>query len=295
MLPSRIEWGNFAKAWDAGIKTYFVNSLVMTVIKVPVGVLIAAMAALALSLMNLPRSRLIFSIFLIGLIVPVQMTLVPLTIVLRNLDMIDSLFGLFWIYLGFGLPFGILVLRGFMKAIPRELIEAAFMDGCSWFGAFWRIVLPLSKPALASLLIFDGVATWNEFLLAQIFLRANTNRTLPLGVVNFQTEYATLWAGAAVHLIARSSSSTGIPAAFRRRTIGIRSNRSHKGNNRNPPNVSSSNKLTRHHHTTPSSRDNMPSWGQHMFKLMASSRRISARSDRTSCGTATTRSSSSNR
>ena len=192
-LPSHIEWGNFAKAWDAGIRTYFVNSLVLTFIKVPAGVVIAAMAAFALSLMNIPGSRLIFAIFLIGLIVPVQMTLVPLTILLRNLDMIDSLFGLFWIYLGFGLPFGILVLRGFMKAIPRELVEAAFMDGCTWFGVFWRIVLPLSKPAVVSLLIFDGVATWNEFLLAQIFLRANSNRTLPLGVVNFQTEYATAY------------------------------------------------------------------------------------------------------
>jgi raffinose/stachyose/melibiose transport system permease protein len=192
-LPSHVEWGNFAKAWHAGIKTYFLNSLLLTVIKVPVGVLIEAMAAFALSQMNLPRSRLIFGLFLIGLIVPVQMTLVPLTMVLRNLNLIDSLFGLFWVYLGFGLPFGILVLRGFMKAIPRELVEAAFMDGCSWFGVFWRIVLPLSKPAVVSLLIFDGVATWNEFLLAQIFLRANTNRTLPLGVVNFQTEYATAY------------------------------------------------------------------------------------------------------
>jgi raffinose/stachyose/melibiose transport system permease protein len=192
-LPSRIESGNFAKAWDAGIKTYFLNSLVLTFIKVPVGVVIEAMAAFALSLMNIRGSRLMFGIFLIGLIVPVQMTLVPLTILLRNIDMIDSLFGLFWIYLGFGLPFGILVLRGFMKAIPRELVEAAFMDGCTWFGVFWRIVLPLSKPAVVSLLIFDGVATWNEFLLAQIFLRANSNRTLPLGVVNFQTEYATAY------------------------------------------------------------------------------------------------------
>lgn len=192
-LPTRIEWGNFAKAWDAGIKTYFFNSLIMTVIKVPVGVVIAAMAAFALSLMNLPRGRLIFGVFLIGLIVPVQMTLVPLTVLLRNIGLIDSLFGLFWIYLGFGLPFGILVLRGFMKAIPRELVEAAFIDGCTWFGVFWRIVLPLSKPAVVSLLIFDGVATWNEFILAQIFLRANANRTLPLGVVNFQTEYATAY------------------------------------------------------------------------------------------------------
>jgi hypothetical protein len=110
-------------------------------------------------------------LFLIGLIVPVQMTLVPLTVLYRQLGLIDSLPGLFFLYLGFGLPFGVLVLRGFFRTLPRELIEAALLDGCSWLGVFWRVVLPLSKPALVSLLILDGIATWNEFVLAQIFLR----------------------------------------------------------------------------------------------------------------------------
>ena len=192
-LPQAIHWGNFARAWEAGVRIYFVNSLVMTVVKVPVGVLIAAAAAFALSLMPMRGSRKLFGLFLVGLVVPIQMTLVPLTIMLRNLGLIDSLVGLFWLYLGFGLPFGILVLRSYMKTLPRELVEAALIDGCSWFGVFWRLVLPLSRPAIVALLIFDGIATWNEFILAQIFLRTDSMRTLPLGLVNFQTEFSTAY------------------------------------------------------------------------------------------------------
>jgi len=192
-LPKQFEWANFARAWDVGIRIYFVNSLVMTLVKVPIGIFIAAMAAFALTFLRLPGERWIFTFFIVGLVVPIQMTLVPLTLLLRSVDLIDSLYGLFWLYLGFGLPFAILGLRGYMRSIPRELIDAALIDGCSWFSVFRRIVLPLSKPAVVSLLIFDGISTWNEFILAQIFLRQNSNRTLPLGLVNFQTEFSTAY------------------------------------------------------------------------------------------------------
>jgi raffinose/stachyose/melibiose transport system permease protein len=205
-LPKQIEWANFPKAWDVGIRIYFANSAIMTLVKVPAGVLIASLAAFALTFLRLPGERWIFTFFIVGLVVPIQMTLVPLTILLRNLDLIDSLYGLFWLYLGFGLPFAILVMRGYMRSIPRELIDAAFIDGCSWFGVFWRIVLPLSKPAVVSLIIFDGIATWSEFILAQIFLRQNTNRTLPLGLVNFQTEFST-----AYELLAAAQCITIVP------------------------------------------------------------------------------------
>jgi len=192
-LPKKLEWGNFARAWEVGIKTYFVNSTLMTLIKVPAGILVASLAAFALTFINLPARRAIFTFFIIGLIVPVQMTLVPLTLLLRQVELIDNLFGLFWLYIGFGLPFGILVLRGYMQSIPKELIDAAQIDGCSWFTAYRRIVMPLSRPAVVSLIIFDGIATWNEFILAQIFLRQNSNRTLPLGLMNFQTEFSTAY------------------------------------------------------------------------------------------------------
>jgi raffinose/stachyose/melibiose transport system permease protein len=192
-LPQTMELSNFAKAWDIGIRTYFMNSLVLTLIKVPTGVFICSLAAFALTKMRLRGAQVIFTIFVLGLVVPMQMTLVPLTTLYRHLGLIDSLPGLFFLYLGFGLPLGILILRGYFRSIPDEMIEAAFIDGCSWWDVYWRIVMPVSKPAIVSLLILDGISTWNEFILAQIFIRTQTNRTLPLGVVQFSTEFSTAY------------------------------------------------------------------------------------------------------
>jgi raffinose/stachyose/melibiose transport system permease protein len=192
-LPQSIELSNFAKAWDIGIRTYFMNSLVLTLFKVPTGVFICSLAAFALAKMRLRGAQVIFTIFVLGLVVPMQMTLVPLTTLYQHLGLIDSLPGLFFLYLGFGLPLGILILRGYFRSIPDEMIEAAFIDGCSWWDVYWRIVMPVSKPAIVSLLILDGISTWNEFILAQIFIRTQTNRTLPLGVVQFSTEFSTAY------------------------------------------------------------------------------------------------------
>jgi raffinose/stachyose/melibiose transport system permease protein len=192
-LPQTVELSNFAKAWDIGIRTYFMNSLVLTLIKVPTGVFICSLAAFALTKMRLRGAQVIFTIFVLGLVVPMQMTLVPLTTLYQHLGLIDSLPGLFFLYLGFGLPLGILILRGYFRSIPDEMIEAAFIDGCSWWDVYWRIVMPVSKPAIVSLLILDGISTWNEFILAQIFIRTQTNRTLPLGVVQFSTEFSTAY------------------------------------------------------------------------------------------------------
>jgi raffinose/stachyose/melibiose transport system permease protein len=192
-LPQTMELSNFVKAWDIGIRTYFMNSLVLTLIKVPTGVFICSLAAFALTKMRLRGAQVIFTIFVLGLVVPMQMTLVPLTTLYRHLGLIDSLPGLFFLYLGFGLPLGILILRGYFRSIPDEMIEAAFIDGCSWWDVYWRIVMPVSKPAIVSLLILDGISTWNEFILAQIFIRTQTNRTLPLGVVQFSTEFSTAY------------------------------------------------------------------------------------------------------
>jgi raffinose/stachyose/melibiose transport system permease protein len=192
-LPQTVELSNFAKAWDIGIRTYFMNSLVLTLIKVPTGVFICSLAAFALTKMRLRGTQVIFTIFVLGLVVPMQMTLVPLTTLYQHLGLIDSLPGLFFLYLGFGLPLGILILRGYFRSIPDEMIEAAFIDGCSWWDVYWRIVMPVSKPAIVSLLILDGISTWNEFILAQIFIRTQTNRTLPLGVVQFSTEFSTAY------------------------------------------------------------------------------------------------------
>jgi raffinose/stachyose/melibiose transport system permease protein len=190
-LPKAIRWTNFGEAWETGVKNYFWNSVIVTSFKVPAGIILESMAAFALTHMHFKWADRVFTYILIGLIVPMQMTLVPLTLLMNALNLIDTLAGLTILYIGFGVPFGVLVMRGFFRTIPTAIIEAARIDGCSWFRIFYRIALPLAIPAIVSLCILDGVATWNEFILAQIFLRSDENRTLPLGLVQFSTQFST--------------------------------------------------------------------------------------------------------
>jgi raffinose/stachyose/melibiose transport system permease protein len=190
-IPKAIRWANFGEAWDTGVKNYFWNSVIVTCFKVPLGILLESMAAFALVHMQFKWADRVFAYILIGLIVPIQMTLVPLTLLMNALNLIDTLTGLTILYIGFGVPFGVLVLRGFFRTVPTAIIEAARLDGASWFRIFYRIALPLALPAVVSLCILDGVATWNEFILAQIFLRSDERRTLPLGLVQFSTQFST--------------------------------------------------------------------------------------------------------
>jgi raffinose/stachyose/melibiose transport system permease protein len=190
-LPKAIRWANFGEAWETGVKNYFWNSVIVSSFKVPAGIILESMAAFALTHMHFKWADRVFTYILIGLIVPMQMTLVPLTLLMNALNLIDTLAGLTILYIGFGVPFGVLVMRGFFRTIPTAIIEAARIDGCSWFRIFYRIALPLAIPAIVSLCILDGVATWNEFILAQIFLRSDENRTLPLGLVQFSTQFST--------------------------------------------------------------------------------------------------------
>jgi len=190
-LPKFIRWANFSEAWETGVKNYFWNSVLVTGFKVPIGIALESMAAFALTHMHFKWADRIFTYILIGLIVPMQMTLVPLTLLMNALNLIDTLTGLTILYIGFGVPFGVLVMRGFFRTVPVAIIEAARIDGCSWWKFFYRIALPLALPAVVSLCILDGVATWNEFILAQIFLRSDELRTLPLGLVQFSTQFST--------------------------------------------------------------------------------------------------------
>jgi raffinose/stachyose/melibiose transport system permease protein len=190
-LPKSIRWSNFSEAWETGVKNYFWNSVIVTGCKVPIGIILESLAAFALTHMHFKWADRVFTYILIGLIVPMQMTLVPLTLLMNALNLIDTLTGLTILYIGFGVPFGVLVMRGFFRTVPTAIIEAAQIDGCSWFRIFYRIALPLALPAVVSLCILDGVATWNEFILAQIFLRSDELRTLPLGLVQFSTQFST--------------------------------------------------------------------------------------------------------
>lgn len=191
-LPNELMWSNFVSAWEKGnLSRYVTNSLIISLIKVPLGILIEALAAFYITRLAGKRGRQIFIFFLMGMMVPMQVTLIPLNIALSRLNLINTYLGLLIVYLGFGIPFGILVLRGFMKTIPKELDEAALIEGCSESRLFWNILLPLTKPALAALMIMDFLATWNEYVLASVFITDDYMRTVPAGLLSFVGQYGT--------------------------------------------------------------------------------------------------------
>jgi raffinose/stachyose/melibiose transport system permease protein len=190
-IPKTLQWGNFAKAWNTGdFPIYFRNSLFLIAVKVPLGIIIASLAAYPLAKMRFRLSMPIFIFFLAGLAIPVQVTLQPLLVMMKQIGISNSLFALIPPYIAFGLPFQIFVMRGFFRLIPSELLEASRIDGASEFSVFWRIMLPLSLPALATLAIIDVLATWNEFLIALVLISSNEARTVPLGLLQFQGEHS---------------------------------------------------------------------------------------------------------
>jgi raffinose/stachyose/melibiose transport system permease protein len=194
-FPETIRWSNFAEAWERGrLSMYMKNTAIIAFTKVPLGILVEALAAYAIARMKFKGSNVIFALFLIGMMIPMQATLVPLNILLNKLGLVNTYAGIFLVYIGFGIPFGILILRGFFRTIPKELDEAALIDGCTEVGKFFRIILPLSMPAVATLFIFDFMATWNEFLLAQIFITKDSMRLITTGLLAFRGEFSTNYA-----------------------------------------------------------------------------------------------------
>lgn len=205
-LPPRIAWENITNAIIKGrLLTYMKNDLIICMFKIPLGIFFEALAAFALTRLNVKHKTGIFIFFLIGMMLPMQIALVPINIVYSKLNLINTYFGLFYVYIGFGLSFGILIFRGFFRSIPVDIDDAACIDGCNKWRLFWNIILPISKPAIATLVISDFLATWNEYLLASVIINDNAKKTVPVGIMTFVgehwTDYGYLCAGVLVSII----------------------------------------------------------------------------------------------
>ena len=188
--PTSLEWANYSGAWARGrFSTTVLNSAVITTVKVPLGLLISAMAAYALSRIRLPGGRALFLLVLFGTMLPFQVMLAPLFTLVNGFGLINTKLGIILPYLAFGVPYQVFILHGFFSEVPKELSEAALVDGASHFTIFRRIFLPISLPVLAALLILDFVATWNEFAMALVILQDNGAWTLPLGLMSFQSQF----------------------------------------------------------------------------------------------------------
>lgn len=189
--PGDPAFENYARAWDRGnFGTTFFNSVIITFIKVPLGLLISAMAAYALARMNLLINKALFLVVVFGTMIPFQVMLAPLFTLVNSFGLIDTYVGVILPYLAFGVPYQVFILHGFFSGVPRELSEAARIDGASHFTIFRRVFLPISIPVLSALLILDFVNTWNEFAMALVLLQDRGMWTLPLGLMSFQGQFS---------------------------------------------------------------------------------------------------------
>jgi raffinose/stachyose/melibiose transport system permease protein len=189
-LPTDLAFDNFVSAWKRGnFSTTAFNGVVITVIKVPLGLFISAMAAYALAKVPMRLNKVVFALFVFGTMLPFQVMLAPIFRQVNAFGLINTYPGIILPYLAFGIPYQVFILYGFFLAIPKELSEAARIDGASHFTIFWRIFLPVSLPVLSALLILDFVATWNEFAMALVILQDPKMWTLPLGLMNFQSQF----------------------------------------------------------------------------------------------------------
>ena len=205
-LPEKIAWDNFSNAITKGrLVTYMKNDLIVSFLKVPLGIFIGSLASFALTRLDIKHKVGWFIFFLIGMMLPMQTALVPINIIYSKLHLLNTYFGLFYVYVGFGLSYCILIMRGFMLGIPKDLDEAAYIDGCNKWQLFWRVILPVAKPAIATLFITDFLSTWNEYLLASVIINDNKLKTVPVGIMTFVgehgTDYGYLCAGVLVAVV----------------------------------------------------------------------------------------------
>lgn len=200
-----LRFDNYVRAWrQAHFGEYFLNSVVVTSTSVILIVLLGAMAAYALARFYHPAAKAAFWLFLSGLMIPAQLAIVPLFFELRAAGLLNSKLGLILVYTANGLPFAIFILAGFFRALPKSLYEAAVIDGCSEFSAFRRVMLPLARPGLVTVAIFQFIGVWKEYFFAFMLVGGDVDggaRTLPLGLANlsitaqFRTDYGMLFAG----------------------------------------------------------------------------------------------------
>ncbi|MDB5075785.1 MAG: ABC-type sugar transport system, permease component, partial [Chloroflexi bacterium] len=186
IFPAHPVWSNFSDVVSGtSLPTYVKNSLIVTSVTAVITLFCASLAAYAFSRLRFLLKDFLYVVFLMGLTLPVVVVLVPLFQTERVLHLFNTYGALIFPYTGFAMPFAILLLKNYFDTVPREMEEAARIDGASLLRIFFSIVLPLVKPALVTVAIFQAVSSWNEFLLALLFMTQDSMRTVPLSVIPF--------------------------------------------------------------------------------------------------------------
>ena len=207
-LPASAQWVNYSKAWqEAGIGSNFTVSAWITVASLALLLPIGAMASYVLARYPFRGSKALFTILIAQMLVPNFMVVVPLFLLLKNLSLLDTKTGLILVYVAYSLSFTIFVLSGFFQNLPKELEEAAALDGCGHYRMFFQVMMPLVRPGLIVVGIFNGIGLWNEYQLALVLMTSKENRTLPLGIADlvmtqhYDSDWGALFAGLVIVMI----------------------------------------------------------------------------------------------
>ncbi|CCH27775.1 carbohydrate ABC transporter permease [Actinosynnema sp. NPDC047251] len=197
LIPFSVTPANFATAWaKPGFLQSLGNSLMVSLAAVAGAILVGLLAAVAMSRLRFRGRKSFVLLMLVAQLAPFEALLIPMFLMMRDLDLLDKLPSLALIYFAVTLPFCAWTLRGFVNGIPLELEEAAMVDGCGRWGAFRRVTLPLLGPGLVATSVFAFVTAWNEFLFALSLMKDQTKETLPVWLSGFQTNFGTDWGGA---------------------------------------------------------------------------------------------------
>jgi len=164
-LPASPQWSNFSSAWDRGVGDYLLNSVIVVTCGVLLTMLLGSMVAYVLARYEFPGNRFIYYLFAGGMMFPVFLAIVPLFFVVQNLGMLSTYRGLILVYVAYSLPFTVFFMHAFFRTLPTSIAEAAVMDGASHTGVFFRVMLPMAKPGLLSIGIFNVLGQWNQFVL----------------------------------------------------------------------------------------------------------------------------------
>ena len=193
-LPKHWLWSNYTSALNTGhMAKYFLNSAIVATATILITLAVALMATFALTRLIWKQRKNLNKFFMLGLTIPIHASIVPVYVTLSRLHLLNTYWALIIPYSAFSLAMAILVCTGFMNEIPFELDESACIDGCSTWGIFFRIIVPLMKPAVATVGIYTFLQCWNELMFANIFISKTALKTLPVGVQALSGQYTTEW------------------------------------------------------------------------------------------------------
>ncbi len=191
-LPERLDWSTYIAAWKGHIGLYLLNSTAVTMVSVAVIIALSAPAAYAFARLRFPGAAVILGFILTGLLIPAHAVLIPLYQLNSALGVGDYL-AIIGPYVAFGLPLSVLLLRAYFVEIPRELMEAAIIDGAGHLRILWSVFMPIARPAVATVAIFQAAWVWNELPFALVFIQEAVHKTLPVGLLSFRGEHIANW------------------------------------------------------------------------------------------------------